>query len=256
MPIEKRARARRIQANRAAARLERGYVKALYKYNRKTGVLVSRTMTYDSAQTVIQERAAGLQELIKAWMKRVVFLFGPDVIDSLQERTGRIALEKKNTVDVFNEAVLLWLDNYSLAQVKTISGTLTAVAKQVLQQAFEQGLGEKATARLLIDKVGGTVRSAQRIARTEVHTATSIGSDIAARSTGEDMVKEWASTDDSRRRASHREANGQRREMDEPFLVGGVSLMYPGDPAGPAKEVINCRCVVLYHPRINGEVID
>jgi hypothetical protein len=32
--------------------------------------------------------------------------------------------------------------------------------------------------------------------------------------------------------------------MDEPFTVGGASLMYPGDPAGPAEEVINCRCCV------------
>jgi len=31
--------------------------------------------------------------------------------------------------------------------------------------------------------------------------------------------------------------------MNEPFLVGGASLMYPGDPNGPASEIINCRCV-------------
>jgi hypothetical protein len=36
--------------------------------------------------------------------------------------------------------------------------------------------------------------------------------------------------------------------MDEPFIVGESELMYPSDPEGPAEEVINCRCAVLYNP--------
>jgi hypothetical protein len=32
--------------------------------------------------------------------------------------------------------------------------------------------------------------------------------------------------------------------VDEPFSVNGSELMYPGDPAGPASETINCRCTV------------
>jgi hypothetical protein len=29
---------------------------------------------------------------------------------------------------------------------------------------------------------------------------------------------------------------------DKPYTVGGNALMYPGDPAGPPQETINCRC--------------
>jgi hypothetical protein len=29
-----------------------------------------------------------------------------------------------------------------------------------------------------------------------------------------------------------------------PFDIGGEALMYPGDPAGSAGQVINCRCAM------------
>jgi hypothetical protein len=33
--------------------------------------------------------------------------------------------------------------------------------------------------------------------------------------------------------------------MTEPFDVAGTPMMFPGDPSAPAREVINCRCVLL-----------
>jgi Phage Mu protein F like protein len=247
----------RISANRAMVRLERGYLRQLHQYQRATGRLASAHHNFEAVQSIIHDRLPGLQQLIKSWMKRVVFLFGPQVIDSLTQRKyGSHGIERKDAIDTFTEEVLAWLEDYSLTQATTITGTLTEIARRILIDAFEQGLGEEATASLLVDEVGGSVMSAARIARTEVHTAANIASDTAARSTGLDMVKEWASTEDSRTRQSHRDADGQRREMDEPFSVGGSSLAFPGDPNGPAREVINCRCVVLYHPRINGQVFD
>ena len=54
--------------------------------------------------------------------------------------------------------------------------------------------------------------------------------------------KRWRSRHDDRVRSSHREADGQAVGLDEPFRVGGAELMYPGDPRGPAGEVLNCRC--------------
>jgi hypothetical protein len=34
--------------------------------------------------------------------------------------------------------------------------------------------------------------------------------------------------------------------MDQAFEVGGEMLMYPGDPAGSAGNVINCRCAISH----------
>lgn len=88
------------------------------------------------------------------------------------------------------------------------------------------------------------------IARTESITALRAGqfeSINQAVDTGEvdrnDVVKEWDdSGNDGRTRDTHRRADGQVVPVDQPFIVGGDRLMYPGDPRGSAKETINCRC--------------
>jgi hypothetical protein len=59
-------------------------------------------------------------------------------------------------------------------------------------------------------------------------------------------VKEWEATEDSHTRPSHHSADGQRVPIDAHFVVGGVFLMFPGDPTGSPGEVVNCRCTTLY----------
>lgn len=89
------------------------------------------------------------------------------------------------------------------------------------------------------------VRS-QIIARTEVHTASTSASEEAAKATGVVERKEWVSAEDDRTREDHSEADGQVVGLDESFEVGGERLAFPGEPAGPPAQVINCRCVVAY----------
>lgn len=90
---------------------------------------------------------------------------------------------------------------------------------------------------------------AMTIARTELGTAMNHGHDIGARQAAEEygleLEKGWASAGDDRVRASHAELHGVFVSMDEPFANG---LMYPGDPSGPAEEVVNCRCVLVHQP--------
>lgn len=63
--------------------------------------------------------------------------------------------------------------------------------------------------------------------------------------TEEDLERMWLSTIDSRTRPSHVLADGQRTGLTDPFMVGGSALLFPGDPSGPAAEVIQCRCTTL-----------
>jgi hypothetical protein len=55
----------------------------------------------------------------------------------------------------------------------------------------------------------------------------------------EDVRRTWIATKDNRTRDEHRAMDGETVGLEEPFSNG---LMYPGDPAGAAASVINCRC--------------
>lgn len=84
------------------------------------------------------------------------------------------------------------------------------------------------------------------IARTEVTSAFGASTRAAITGLPADVVAavQWIATPGGRTRESHATADGQIVAVSEPFIVGGHSMLYPGDPAGPADEVINCRCAL------------
>lgn len=59
---------------------------------------------------------------------------------------------------------------------------------------------------------------------------------------GRGWVKVWNADLDGHERPAHRRADGQTRGLSDTFQVGGFDLRFPGDPAGPADQVVNCRC--------------
>lgn len=96
------------------------------------------------------------------------------------------------------------------------------------------------------------------VARTETMGALNAGRTGAfaavAEETGDEFEQVWLATIDRRTRSTHKTADGQRVPVGQPFMVGGASLRYPGDPLGPAKEIIQCRCSsLLVEP---GETLD
>lgn len=90
-----------------------------------------------------------------------------------------------------------------------------------------------------------------RIARTEGHRVQCMAAFDAqhkAMAAGADIMKQWDATLDGRTRPLHRELDGQIRELDEPFDVGGIQVMYPS-AFGLASQDINCRCALLQRAR-------
>jgi uncharacterized protein with gpF-like domain len=87
---------------------------------------------------------------------------------------------------------------------------------------------------------------ARVIAQTETTRAygagTLAGGMEQSRVSGRLLRKRWDAERDNRVRVSHREVNGEVRDLGMPFYVDGVPLMFPGDPMGPPETVINCRC--------------
>lgn len=66
----------------------------------------------------------------------------------------------------------------------------------------------------------------------------------AARRSPDELDKTWIATIDGKTRPTHFAADGQRAPLAGTFTVGNEALRFPGDPAGPAREVRNCRCRV------------
>lgn len=59
----------------------------------------------------------------------------------------------------------------------------------------------------------------------------------------ENVSMTWRATKGNRTRQSHKDMDGQTVKYGEKFVSGlGNELAYPGDPEGPAEDVINCRC--------------
>lgn len=85
---------------------------------------------------------------------------------------------------------------------------------------------------------------AELIARTETIRIANAAAQQEYREWGV-KENEWLSTRDDRVRDSHAAADGQIAFIGSTFLVGGARLHYPGDPAGPAREVVGCRCTII-----------
>lgn len=92
---------------------------------------------------------------------------------------------------------------------------------------------------------------AYRIVRTEGHRINQQGfldAGNMAKKRGADVVKQWDATLDGRTRPEHQEADGQIKEWDEYFDVGGEKMKAPG-VGGSARNVCNCRCQLLQRAR-------
>ena len=88
--------------------------------------------------------------------------------------------------------------------------------------------------------------SAIRTARTAVTSAQNGGrqdSMNAAAKMGIKLRKRWVSAKDMRVRDAHGKADGQTVNTDEPFIVGGEKMMFPGDTSSASGwNLYNCRC--------------
>ncbi len=145
-------------------------------------------------------------------------------------------------ISVYNNDRNLYLANMTQSVTRNIQNVIT------------KGRADGATLDQISKNIRNTAPIARRraaaIARTETHNAASFAQHeyhgIIQNEYGVNMMKKWAATNDLRTRSAHSAVNGQTRAMDEAFDVGGAQMMHAGDPKGGAKNVINCRCVIIY----------
>lgn len=95
----------------------------------------------------------------------------------------------------------------------------------------------------VFDALGEGGYRADAIARTETMGSVNMGQFVQYSAEGV-KNKEWLATDDTFTRDAHAD-DIPDVGMDEPFIVGGEEMQFPGDPNGSAANVVNCRCTIL-----------
>ena len=134
----------------------------------------------------------------------------------------------------------------SSAKLEDVNAFTQSRVSTSLREGLQSGEGlPQLTDRL--ESVLGVNRSrAQRIARTQTASAVSTGRHEGMKSAGVEF-KAWITSQDDAVRPAHREAGAKYADgipIDQPFIVDGEPLMYPGDPlTGSAANIINCRCL-------------
>lgn len=133
--------------------------------------------------------------------------------------------------------------------------------KGKIQSAVLQGILQGESPYKVAERLRGVAEmdynASVRYARTMTTSAQNAGryeSFRRAKQLGVDLTVEWQATLDNRTRHSHRALHGQRQDVDEPFEIDGVEILYPaysgpGSSDIPQSYLWNCRCTILAYPK-------
>ncbi|MGE4334589.1 MAG: phage portal protein [Pigmentiphaga sp.] len=160
--------------------------------------------------------------------------------------------------DVGHERVRNWI----MARANQLAYDTSDTTYRAIQETLAEGerLGEgydelrQRVREVLGPDASGVYKNRPEvIARTEVHGAVSHAHREAIlqteEQTGKQMTKTWLTSRDNRVRDSHEQMDGESRLMNEPYSNG---LMFPGDPDGPARETVQCRCTEIFEEKKGG----
>lgn len=137
----------------------------------------------------------------------------------------------------------------------TRMGIDVGVLKKQIAKQISRGIATSSSYAHIARNIDGAsnigFNKAMRIARTEGHRIQVLSANDAqhaAKAKGCEVVKQWDATLDGRTRPMHRLLDGKLVEIDEPFVVDDMEVMYPGG-FGIASQDVNCRCALLQRAR-------
>lgn len=220
--------------------------------NALTGALDQLVANWEQIGQFTEPDAAAYEVLVDAlgagWTTGVVF--GYQQFPSLLEKSDQGSMTR---------AALEYITNYGGSRAKIIAQTTVRQLVNLIVSGQRQGLSLPSIARQLVNRVPKIASTrAKIIAATEIHSAAQYGAYRAALRSNKTLTKVWNTVEDDRVRDfrngpgfSHRLAHQQRAPLDGVFRIPhssgtSESLLFPGDPAGSAGNIISCRCFATY----------
>jgi hypothetical protein len=199
-------------------------------------------------------------EMITAFQKnfRSVFSF---ILEETLESVANISksynssiLKKDIPYDFWNFAND-FIRRHTALRITQINQTTINIVRNIIDKGLKDGKSDIEIAKDLNEvKQISTLTRSKRIARTEIHSVTNSGIQNVVKQTNLAQSKEWVAALDERVRTEHGDsypfgANGEEVDFNDTYNGTGEPLRFPGDPSGSAWNIINCRCVEIYHTR-------
>lgn len=236
---------------RATAAQERHVAGALFAVISDTGRVAASRMDHEGlngALSAVDDNKDRLKRVLYHWILSSMNVGSKLVVDGYKA-------EEKAVANATRQA-LQFASRHSAKRVTQILAYNKKLIRRAVTSGLRAGHSNSKIAASIVKVTAGKIgkRRAQRIARTETHTAVEYGSYYRAvedsKANGFSLSKTWQAVEDKRTRQAHHEADQQTVALDEPFIVGGERLLFPGDPKASGKNIINCRCVALYLPSL------
>lgn len=213
-------------------------------------VLAASYLTVTNLESFVDEKP--VRELYLQIYKSVAYRFAIDIFKEItgkQKQFSGYDIKELPGIEEFESVFQRYLQEYALAEtalrITSITNTTREFIRKTVAEALAEGYSVEKTGQILRSNWKNLTESrAKLIARTEIMTASNAGALVGAGATGLPLKKIWMATRDKRTREAHYVAEGQKRDLDEPYSVNGQLLMHPGDSSlgADASNTILCRC--------------
>jgi hypothetical protein len=242
---------KKLRLERPFARDIRGFLKELLREVKKEYLQSGNTLNV----TIYTQ---DLAKVFLAHYNKVKSAFaGTGVVDlnkKALDSYGQDAFVNQVINNTLNDYFLVLAEEQARIVLKTVEKDLDSLIKSYISDSVLSG--KNPDPQVIIDlvvndydaKIAG---KANVISITETQYASELAKQVEfeqlavqADPTSDLMYKVWSAILDSKTRPWHATADGQRVAINEPFIVKGEKLMYPGDTSFgvSADNIINCRC--------------
>lgn len=242
----------------AKRRLQHGFSRAavprlkseFHRVAKAASELYAKEQSIDPA---LREHVENLTKIVAPTLVATAMAFGQRAQRMLKKAEVQF-VETKDTEEELQARVAIFAKTRSRTAMARVANTTKKQINRAIEQGIKDGDSRDDIAQDIVDRTGGLVGEARArvIADTEVHSAANAGELESIKLLDVPLKKEWMSMNDELVRDDHAEANGEEVSLDDSFEVGSDKLAYPGDPAAPPSQTVNCRCIMVYNESKKG----